>query len=128
MILVDTSVVIAQLRSGDPRLLALFKAHDAAICGLTRAEVLYGVRTKADQVRFVAALNSLTHVSIPDGLWDEAGLNLAWLRSAGASVPLADAVIATLAIHLDVELWARDKHFPLIQSVIPSLRLFLETP
>jgi predicted nucleic acid-binding protein len=128
MILVDTSVVIAQLRSGDPRLLHLFKAHDAAICGLTRAEVLYGVRTQVDHARFVAVLNAMTHVSIPDGLWDEAGLNLAMLRTAGVSVPLADAVIATLAIHLNVELWARDKHFPLIQSTIPSLRLFSEPP
>lgn len=128
MILVDTSVVIAQLQTGDPRILALFKAHDAAICGLTRAEVLYGVRSQADLVRFIATLNSLTHVSIPDSLWDDVGLNLARLRKAGISVPLADAAIATLAIHLDVEVWARDKHFLLMQSAISHLRLFLEPP
>jgi predicted nucleic acid-binding protein len=128
MILVDTSVVIAQLRSSDPRLLALFKTHDAAICGLTRAEVLYGVRTQADHSRFIAVLNAVAHVSIPDGLWDEAGLNLATMRASGFPMPLADVVIATLAIHLDVEPWARDQHFSLIQAVIPGLRLFSEPP
>jgi hypothetical protein len=33
MIIVDTSVVIDFLRTADPKLLGLFRAHDAAICG-----------------------------------------------------------------------------------------------
>jgi len=128
MILVDTSVLIAQLRTGDPQLLAHFKTHGAVICGVTRAEVLYGVRTPADRARFIAALNALPQVPILDGLWDQAGLNLATLRAAGLPVPLADAVIATLAIDLDIELWARDQHYLLIQKAIPALRLFSEPP
>ncbi|MCI0358982.1 MAG: hypothetical protein L0211_10930 [Planctomycetaceae bacterium] len=44
MILADTSVIIAYLRTADPKLLAILKQHGAVICGITRAEVLYGVR------------------------------------------------------------------------------------
>jgi predicted nucleic acid-binding protein len=36
--------------------------------------------------------------------------------------------IATVAIANGIELWARDRHFPLIQSILPALRLFQEPP
>src|SRR5436190_22301632 len=98
MILVDTSVVIDYLRSGDARLLALFAAHTAAICGITRAEVLHGTRNPAHRPRLVAALNSFTQLPIPDASWDEVGDNLAALRAAGVTVPFMDVVIATVAI------------------------------
>lgn len=50
------------------------------------------------------------------------------LRAAGLSVPFADAVLATVAIANDVELWARDIHYPMIQTVLPQLKLFQEPP
>jgi predicted nucleic acid-binding protein len=128
MILADTSVIITYLRTADPRLLALLKQNGAAICGITRAEVLYGVRNPADYARFIAGLNALPQVRIPDALWDEIGLNLAGLRSAGLPMSLADMAISTLAVHLGIELWARDQHFQLIQGVLPALRLFQEPP
>jgi len=128
MILADTRVIVAFLRSNDRRLLNLFTTHGVAICGVTRAEVLYGVRSTADKSRFVSLLNALPQASIPDALWDHAGLNLAALRTAGYPLPVTDVVIATLAIQLDVELWAYDQHFEIIQNVIPALRLFQEPP
>jgi predicted nucleic acid-binding protein len=128
MILADTSVIIAYLRTADPKLLAILKQQGAVVCGITRAEVLCGVRNPADYARFMSALNALPQAQIPDSLWDTIGLNLATLRSAGLSMSLADVAIASMAIHLGVELWARDHHFPLMQSVLPSLRLFLEPP
>jgi predicted nucleic acid-binding protein len=128
MILADTSVVIAYLRTAEPKLLATLKQHGAAICGITRAEVLYGVRNPADHARFISALNLLPQEPIPDALWDTVGLYLARLRGAGLPMSLADVAISTLAMHLDVELWARDQHFPLIQSVLTTLRLFQEPP
>src|SRR3954451_20310519 len=112
MILADTSVLIAYLRTADPKVLATLKQQSAAICGVTRAEVLYGVRNPADLSRFTAALNSLPTAPIPDDLWDIIGLNLAKLRSAGLPMSSADVAISSLAMHLDIELWARDQHFP----------------
>lgn len=38
------------------------------------------------------------------------------------------AVIATLGIANSVEVWARDPHFPVIQNILPALRLFQEPP
>ena len=41
---------------------------------------------------------------------------------------IADVIIATLGIHLDVEVWARDHHYLDIQKVLPVLKLFKEPP
>jgi predicted nucleic acid-binding protein len=128
MILVDTTVVVAYLRSADPRLPTLFTAHQAAICGVTRAEILHGVRNTEDDARFAAALNRFQQVSISDALWDEVGAHLAALRAAGLPTPFADVIIAPLAIHLDVELWSRDQHHVTMQAAVPALRLFQEPP
>jgi predicted nucleic acid-binding protein len=128
MILADTSIIIAYLRTADPKLLAVLKQQGAVICGITRAEVLYGVRNSGDLARFSGALNQLPLAPFPDTLWDAVGLNLATLRTAGLPMSLADVTIASLAMHQNIELWARDQHFPLIQSVLPSLRLFPEPP
>jgi predicted nucleic acid-binding protein len=128
MFLADTSVIIAFLRTADPKLLSILKQQGAVVSGITRAEVLYGVRNPSDLARFTAALNLLPLAPIPDALWDTVGLNLAALRAAGLPMSLTDVAIATLAMHLGVELWARDQHFQLIQTVIPSLRLFTEPP
>jgi|SRR3954463_5957384 predicted nucleic acid-binding protein len=128
MILVDASIVIDYERSGDPKLLRLFKAHAAALCGVTRAEVLYGVRNPADRPRVLAALNSFAQVAIPDALWDAVGDNLATLRAAGLRFPFPDVVLATVAIANDIELWTRDQQFKLIKTVLPALRLFAEPP
>lgn len=128
MILADTSVIIAYLRTADPTLLAILKQQGAVVCGITRAEVLCGVRNPTDYARFMTALNALPQAPIPDALWDTIGLNLATLRSAGLTMSLADVTIASMAVHLGVELWARDQHFQLMQTVLPGLRLFQEPP
>ena len=67
-------------------------------------------------------------MSLSDSLWDTVGDNLATLRSKGITVPMADAVIATLGIENDIEVWARDPHFPLMQTALPRLKLFQEPP
>jgi len=128
MILVDTSVMIAYIRTGEPTLRALFALHDAAICGVTRAEVLQGVRNPVNRPRMILALDAFRQISIPDGAWDAVGDLFALLRAAGLPTPWADVVIASLAVQLDVELWARDQHYVAIQRLLPQLRLFAEPP
>jgi predicted nucleic acid-binding protein len=128
MILVDTSVVIDYTRSGDAKMLALFQTHSAAICGVTRAEVLAGVRSPQHRGRLVAALNSFFALPILEAGWDQIGDYLLALRTAGVTVPFADVVIAAVAIAHDVELWTRDAQFVLIQRVLPQLKLFQEPP
>jgi predicted nucleic acid-binding protein len=64
----------------------------------------------------------------PETAWDALGDNLCALRGKGVNVPLADGLLATLAIMHGAELWTRDAHFGLIQKVLPALRLFTESP
>jgi predicted nucleic acid-binding protein len=61
-----------------------------------------------------------------EGVWDATGDHAALLRSQGVNIPLADVVIAKLSMSLNLELWARDKHFQDVRRVLPSLRLFQE--
>lgn len=126
MILIDSTVLVDYLRKKDKKLLGLMKAHDGAICGIVRAEILHGAHDIKHRRRLLAALNTLTQVTIPDSMWDFVGDNLATLRSQGVTVPFNDAALATLALSLEIELWARDKHFPDIQKVLPKLKLFQE--
>jgi predicted nucleic acid-binding protein len=128
MILIDTSVLVDYLRAPTDRVLRLFEKNAAAICGVTRAEILAGARSPADLDRIASSLDALEQVAIVEEAWDLLGRNLSLLRSAGVTVPLADAMIATLAIENDLELWTRDAHFVRIQGVLTGLRLFQAEP
>lgn len=128
MILIDASVIIEYLRSPDPKLLSVLQSNGAAICGVTRAEVLAGSRSPQQRQRLTALLDSLSQIALDDAIWDDVGDHLATLRGSGITVPFPDAVLAALAIFMDLELWTRDQHFPLIQRVCPTLKLFQESP
>jgi predicted nucleic acid-binding protein len=128
MILVDAAVIIAYQRTADPKLAALFRSLPVAICGVTRAEILRGAGNPADRQQLLILLNAFQQVSIPDALWDAVGENLAMLRAAGVTVPFPDAVLTTVALANDIELWTRDQDFRLIQGVLPALKLFQEPP
>jgi hypothetical protein len=58
----------------------------------------------------------------------QATKNLAKLRANGLTVPFPDAVIATLGMENDLEVWARDAHFPAMQRVLTKLNLYQEPP
>jgi predicted nucleic acid-binding protein len=128
MILLDTSVVVDHVRGRDAKLKSLIPTLPAAVCGVSRAELLCGARTPAERQALMTALGTYRQVPIPDALWDTVGDHLAALRAAGVTVPFPDVAIATVAIANGIELWARDRHFPLIQSILPALRLFQEPP
>jgi predicted nucleic acid-binding protein len=128
MILVDTGVLIDFLRSKDLKLDRWFRSLPVAVCGVTRAEILHGARDSANRTRLLAFLQPFHLVSIPDTLWDAVGDNLAALRQKGITVPFPDAVIATVGIENDLEVWARDPDFQMMQTVLPRLKLFAEPP
>ena len=68
MILVDTSVLIDYFRSKNASLLQRMQAHQAAICGVTRAEILCGARDQRHRDRLIAGLGSLASISIDESL------------------------------------------------------------
>ena len=128
MILADAGIVIAYLRGKDTRLIALADALPLAVCGVTRAEVLRGVRSPVERTDTVALLDSFFQVVTSEAIWDASGDNLAKLRAAGISVPFPDAILATLAIAEGVELWGRDKHFAAMSGHLIGMRIYAETP
>lgn len=128
MILLDSSVLIDALRKPDPNLQNLFNQHQPGICGIVAAEILHGARDAADFARLAAALAAFPQVTMPDSIWEAVGRNLWQLRTKGISVPFQDAAIATVALENGCEVWTRDAQFQLIQTVLPQLKLFAETP
>ena len=46
------------------------------------------------------------------------------LKKKGLVVPFQDGVIAYLAIKNNCEVWTDDKHFKLMQSALPDLKLY----
>lgn len=128
MILTDTTVVIDFLRTGDAKLRHLIVVHGAAICGVTRAEILHGARDPRHRQQLLTALGMFPHVLVPDTVWDSVGDYLAALRAGGLTVPFADAILAALAIANGLELWTRDAHFTRMQRLLPALKLFQEPP
>lgn len=128
MILLDTSVLIVYLRTADARLAGLFATHGAAVCGVIRAEIWHGVRAALERTFTAATFAVLSHIAIPDPLWDAVGDNLARHRRVGLPMPFTDVVIATVAVAAGVELWTRDGHFAQMQPHLPGLRLFAEPP
>lgn len=126
MLLVDTSVLIAQFRNYEPKRSLLFKTEPAGVCGMVRAEFLAGTRTPKQEADCRTILASLTPILTLEAVWEAAGRNQALLRSNGLNVPLDDTIIATTAILVGVELWAYDAHFTAMATLLSGLRLFRE--
>lgn len=128
MILLDASVLFAYTRGRDAKLNALMPTLVVGLCGMTRAEALRGVRSATDRANEIAKMSTFRVLPTAEAVWDELGDNLAALGAAGVAVPLPDVIVATVGIHHNVEVWARDHHFPMMQAVLPALRLFAEPP
>ena len=128
MILAETTVAIRYLRTPTTRLQKIIQDQQAAICGVTLAEVFAGAKKATDLAQFSTSLGIFGVVPIPLNIWDDLGRNLFLLRKSGFVLPFPDVLLATVAIHHDLELWTYDAHFPLIQSVLTNLRLFQEPP
>jgi predicted nucleic acid-binding protein len=127
MTLLDASIIIDGLRCKDLHLVEEMRSISGVICGVTRAEVLSGARSAQDHAKLLIILNGFGQVAIPESMWDAIGQTQARLRSHGLTVPLADAILVTVALSLGAEVWTRDAHFSAIQKLIPTLRLRPQT-
>jgi predicted nucleic acid-binding protein len=111
VILADSTVIIDYLRGKDLKLRGLVTSNPVAVCGLVRAEILYGARDAAHRTHLIGQLASFHQVLFPEPLWDAVGDNLAALRRNAFTFPFPDVAIATLGIHENIEVWTRDRHF-----------------
>lgn len=115
MVLVDSSAWIEALRrNGDLRVKlaveGLLDAYEAQWCSPIRLEVLEGAR-KDERARLGRWFSVIPYRPVREDDWERA-VALAWrLRNDGLSVPWLDVLIAAVAIHDGLRVYAVDRHF-----------------
>ncbi len=124
MILVDASVLVQYLRAPSPAVREVLASTDCGLCGVTRAEILHGVRTPDDAERLALAMNIFTQVPTPETVWDHLGRHLALLRARGLPMPFQDVLLAAIVIEHDAAVWSYDAHLASIKTALPTLKLF----
>jgi predicted nucleic acid-binding protein len=127
MVLVDSSAWIESLRrNGDMRVKlaieGLLEAYEAQWCSPVRLEVLGGARLE-ERALLGKRFSVIPYRPSREEDWDRA-VALAWrLRGKGLTVPWLDVLIASIAMHDGVRLYAIDAHFQEIAKH-SSLRLY----
>lgn len=123
-VLIDTSVIIHFLRTGDKKMKAIFEKEEMFLCGVVKAELLHGTVSKKDAEYLERILNSFPSCDMEKSDWVILGRRLNMLRMHGINVPFQDVMIAHLAIKNDLAIWTMDKHFKNIQNIFPELKLY----
>lgn len=127
MVLVDSSVWIEAFRRKGQlevklALENLLDAYEAQWSSPVRLEVLGGARAE-ERGRLGRHFAVIPYRACGEADWDRA-VALAWrIRDHGLTVPWFDVVIAALALHDNVRLYALDAHFARI-SDLTGLRLY----
>ena len=129
MVLVDSSAWIEALRRhGDLRVKlaveGLLDAYEAQWCTPIRLEVLGGAR-KEERTRLGHWFSVIPYRPVREEDWERA-IALAWrLRDSGLTVPWLDVLIAAVALHDQVRVYAVDTHF---QEISKRTGLILYEP
>ena len=121
MHLLDTSVWIHYLRRpGDESVhelvAGLLDSNRAATCPIIILELLRGASSPKMFRYLKESLGVLPLFDVSRHVWSrscELGFNL---RMKGISIPTTDLIIAAVAIHEDIPIVSRDRHFELIAS------------
>jgi predicted nucleic acid-binding protein len=131
VVVVDSSVWIeAARREGDlackVALEALLEEYEATLSSPVRLEVLGGAR-RADRERLEGYFAVLPYHAIEERDWRAAERNSWALRDAGQAVPWNDILVASLALRLACRVYARDRHFDEMKTVL-GLELYEPGP
>ena len=124
MILADTNIIIDFWDKPNDESAKIFEDNEIATCGVIKTELLRGSNSEKQFSQIEEALNDFTYFSFSEKDWISLSKLFITLKKNGLAVPFQDAMIAYLAIKHDCEVWTNDKHFKLMQVVLPSLRLF----
>ncbi|WP_298740156.1 PIN domain-containing protein [uncultured Treponema sp.] len=124
MILADTNVIIDFWDKPNDEYAKIFEDNEIATCGVIKTELLRGSSSEKQFSQIEEALNDFTYLSFSEKDWISLSKLFITLKKNGLAVPFQDAMIAYLAIKHDCEVWTNDKHFNLMQVVLPSLILF----
>ena len=127
MVLVDSSVWIEALRKRGSLVVklaveSLLEAYEAQWCSPVRQEVLGGARLE-ERRHLSFYFSVVPYRPCVESDWERA-IALAWkIRDHGLTVPWLDVLIASIALHDNVRLYALDHHFIRL-SEITGLRLY----
>lgn len=126
MILTDSNILIDYFRSRNSELAQKIDRLPIAVCGVVKTEVLHGAKTDDETDAMLQAFQTFESLFIEEYDWEFIGIIMQTLRKNGISVPMADAIIAYIAMKYDLPLWTRDEHFKFIKAVYPELKLYQE--
>ncbi len=101
----------------------MFYENDVAICGVVKSELMHGAYSEKNLNQIAEDLALLQEFNIQNDQWEEFGRFLYKLRINGLTVPYADALIAFISTENNLQIKSNDKHFKLIQVVIPEMQL-----
>jgi predicted nucleic acid-binding protein len=118
-VLIDTCAWIDFLKNQNGQLgdqvAELINTEQARLCGPVITELLQGVRSGQQAVKEFSQLNLLFEripiLTCTEPDWLKAGHTLQNLRSQGITLPLIDALIASIAKRNQVSVLTIDKHF-----------------
>ncbi len=114
-VVIDTSAWIRFFRYGDDevsQLVAeLVTKDEAVVTGVVLTELLQGVKTDKERLHLTTLFSSLPFIETVRADWQEAGEDLQELRRRGITVPVTDAVIATVARRRGLAVLTTDPHF-----------------
>ena len=124
MILADTNIIIDFWNKPAVAAEKIFSENDIAICGVIKTELLRGSQSADDFAQIQMSLADFYYLNFAENDWVALAKQFITLKKHGLIVPFQDAMIAFLAIKYDCEVWTNDKHFKLMQTAIPQLKLF----
>jgi predicted nucleic acid-binding protein len=115
--LVDTSVWVRYFNGEEgleERLKTLILKDKVSTAGVVILEILRGARSAVEYNQLYLDFKALPLLEVDTAVWEE-GYQMGFkLRRAGIVVPLADILIAAIAVRHRSPLLHRDRHFTLI--------------
>lgn len=126
MILADTSILIELARKPTLPVARVVLSGRPVVCGITVAELYAGVRSEIQRVRLEGSLGLFGHVAMEDAVWPLTGRISGAMARHGRKIKFQDAAIAATALHRNLPLWTRDRHFTWVRAAFPALVLFDE--
>ena len=85
------------------------------------AELLHGAVSETNNQNLHRSLSIYTELNLGNGDWKVLGDQLFEYRINGLTIPLADAIIASISMKYGYTVWTEDGHFKLLKKVFPNL-------
>ena len=123
-IIPDSNIFIDFWKHPTEEIEKIFENEEIILCGAVRAELLQGEVSVKNFTQISDGVDSFQEVNLESGDWGILGENLYLLRTNGLTVPLADAIIATVAIKYGIPVWTNDKHFGLMSRALRGLNIW----